>query len=504
MLTLRGDSMLYTNHLIEKQKFYADLASNPDSNIIQNHAPFIIEKELDEAPVIDSIEAIIENAIDISEKIIPEQTNYLIAKEVNLYRQLLTEALAQLPLTAICLIQEHGHKFNNTDDETNFGDVDDEQESQLNRLSVHFQTTQQLATLDGLDSSTYLEAKQKLVELLTTFKYTAEQIKKISALAIYAFYQNQPNHHSQSRSANPKQQLAFDKILKLSNLNASKLQRELKQLSFEFHNNAILSDFLLPANTITEILIEQILATEQQWLKARQKLAEANSRLVFFITNQYKGSFLDFNDLVQEGQSGLLKAVDRFDPERGFQFSTYAAYWIRQAISRALTRNERVVRLPFGKMANIQKVNRAKHELFSKKGSEATIKELANYTQLSEAEIAQILVISQTATSLDAPVDEEENSVTKVDYLEQQVFTHPLTKISDQQLQLAISEAIKILSPKEAHVINCRFGITHKHEMTLEEIGHELQLTRERVRQIQISAIQKMKRHFGAQLSIFL
>ncbi len=497
--------MLYTNHLLEQQKFYSDLASNADSGIIKGQEFFIVEKESDDPITIEPIALDSTIECELPAKSIPEETNYSIAKELDLHRRELVETLAQLPLTALCLLHKHEQKPNNSDDDASaLTEQDSEQESQITTLAHYFQHAQQLASTEGLQSHNYLSAKHDIINYLKDFSYTAEQLKKISALTLYAYYQNQPLLNDDSKLLATKQRMAFNKILSLSNLNATKLQRELAQLSFEFCNNTTLSDFLLPGDALTEELIEKILITEQSWLKTRQKLAEVNSRLVFFIANQYKGSFLEFGDLVQEGQSGLLKAVDRFDHERGFQFSTYAAYWIRQAISRALTRNERVVRLPFGKMANIHKVNRAKHQLFAEKGSEATTKELAAFTKLSEQDVANILVISQTATSLDAPVDEDENSATKGDYLEQQVFSHPLNKISDQELHQTINEAIKILSPKEAHVINCRFGITTKHEMTLEEIGHELHLTRERVRQIQIAAMQKMKRHFGSQLSIFL
>lgn len=485
--------MLYTNHLIEHQKYYSDLASNADPDVINSAEVFLSERESGDV-VIFELPSITNEAPEQSN---PENTNIDMAKEISKHRQNLVQALAQIPLTALCLLRKHEHC--NPADDSAFND--NEAESQFSNLSLYYQAAQQLALNEGLNSLNFYQAKQKLAECLQTFVFSAEQLKNIATLVIFAFYQSNQQPVVQGSS---KQKIAFEKILNLSNLSSVQLQQDLKQLDCKLTTHSTLSNFLLPPAEITQTLVERILISEQLWLKTRKNLAEANTRLVLYISNQYKGSFLEFNDLVQEGQSGLLKAVDRFDYQRGFQFSTYAAYWIRQAISRALTRNERIVRLPFGKMANVHKVNRAKHQLFALKGSEPTIKELAAYTQLSEADVANILIIAQTATSLDAPVDEGENSVTRADYLEQQVFKHPLNKISESELTEAINQAISFLSPKEAQVINCRFGINSDTEMTLEEIGRELNLTRERVRQIQISAMQKIKRQFGSQLSIFL
>jgi len=225
---------------------------------------------------------------------------------------------------------------------------------------------------------------------------------------------------------------------------------------------------------------------------------------VLFIANQYKGGFLDFDDLVQEGQTGLLKAVDRYNHELGFQFSTYAGYWIRQAISRALTRSERVVRLPFGQMANINKVYRAKDELLTKNGREPNRAELAEYTDLSLEEINNILSISQTAMSFDGESDDEEQSFGPADFLEQQVFTPAFGTIAEKELEHILNGAIETLDTREAKVIRSHFGVNCDCEMTLQEIGNELHLTRERVRQIQVAALNKIRRSFGEQLLSFL
>jgi RNA polymerase primary sigma factor len=232
-------------------------------------------------------------------------------------------------------------------------------------------------------------------------------------------------------------------------------------------------------------------------------MASANTRLVLFIANQYKSCFLDFDDLVQEGQTGLLKAVDRFNPDLGFQFSTYSSYWIRKAISRALSRGERVVRVPCGQMATINKVYRAKDELTLKTGIEPSISALAEYTKMSEQEINTIMSISQTALPLEN-FDDDDESAAPIDFLEQNVFTHAFVEMAENDLTRVLNQAMHILNPREAKVISCHFGIDNDHEMTLQEIGTELNLTRERVRQIQVMALNKMKRHYGEQLLSFL
>jgi len=259
----------------------------------------------------------------------------------------------------------------------------------------------------------------------------------------------------------------------------------------------------LPMNALMAVLPE-LLETEATWLKTRQKLASANVKLVLFIANQYKASFLDFDDLVQEGQSGLLKAVDRFDHRLGFQFSTYAGYWIRQAISRALSRNERVVRVPCGQVANINKVFRCKDQFLCKEGREPTMQELAELTKLSANEVNNLLAISQSATALEGYEEEGEVAFAPIDYIEQNVFTSSYKQIAKTDLEGLLAKAITGLNPREAKVICSHFGVDVDDAMTLQEIGVELNLTRERVRQIQVIALEKIKRNLGEELEVFL
>ncbi|MDP3589714.1 MAG: sigma-70 family RNA polymerase sigma factor, partial [Methylobacter sp.] len=179
------------------------------------------------------------------------------------------------------------------------------------------------------------------------------------------------------------------------------------------------------------------------------------------------------------------------------------AYWIKQAMSRALSRCERVVRVPCEQVANIHKVLRAKTELLAKMGREPTIKELTEYSKMPNEQINAILSVSQTAVSLEN-LDDDDESLAPIDFLEQQVFAHPFKKTEQSELRAWIAKAVKILDPRELKIICCHFGINTSHEMTLQEIGAELHLTRERVRQIQVKALNKIKLSYGKQLMSFL
>ncbi|NOT85422.1 MAG: sigma-70 family RNA polymerase sigma factor [Methylococcaceae bacterium] len=433
----------------------------------------------------------------------PEHFNIILAKDIAKHRNELTTRLSEIPLTALWLLNKYGQKCYIENDTLLDNDTLNTDE-QITALADRYHAAQTSAQQLGFDSPQFLQSKQQLSEALQSFPYTAEQLKAISTIVSYAYYLNTHQVTGNVQAKTGVQAAILKRMQKLVNLKQGKLANELKQLGLGNAVNPLLADFLLPPDTALNTALLHLIGTEECWLNARQKLAQANNRLVLYLANQYKGGFLDFNDLVQEGQSGLLKAVDRFDHLRGFKFSTYAVYWIRQGISRSLTRNERVVRLPFGQMANIGKLYRAKDLFYLKTGREISLAELAEQTELSEAEINVLLRISQTATSLDTPVGDDDNGMTLSDFMEQQVFDQPLNKIAEQELTRAISTAINSLSEKEAKVICCRFGLNSTDEMTLEDIGHELNLTRERVRQIQVSAINKLKQHFGKELLSFL
>ena len=421
-----------------------------------------------------------------------ENSNSQIARQLKDEKSRLINALSQFPVTALWLLNEYKHNrcIAEQDDEAT---LESEVVTALSDIKKNFYILSHKALTDV----SYTVDKQNLATALQLFPFSFHDLTKLVNVIVYAYKFRglcyQPTHNGGNNSNLILKRL--EGLSRHSSINASRWT----DISLAYDEQ-----FLFLSSSDMQKYFTEVVFSEHLWLELRQKLASSNSRLVLFIANQYKGGFLDFDDLVQEGQIGLLKAVDRFDYRLGFQFSTYAGYWIRQAISRSLSRCERVVRVPCGQVANINKVFRTKDQFIAQTGREPTIKELTEFAKLSNDEIHAILSFSQTAMPLEGSEEDEENSFAPIDFLEQQVFTHSFMKIAQTDLETLIDKAIKILNPREAKVICCHFGVDSDNEMTLQEIGAELNLTRERVRQIQVMALDKIKRSFGEQLMSFL
>jgi len=422
-----------------------------------------------------------------------ENSNIQIARKLKDEKSRLINALSQFPVTALWLLNEYEQKAY-TAEQDDEATLESDLTTALADINHYFHSLSRKAITDA----SYAVDKQNLVTALQLFPFSFHDLTKIVDVIVYAYKFRglcyQPTAHTGEYNSD----LIFKRLEGLSRRRSNKFPKWSDILL------AYDEQFLFLSSSDMHKYFTDVVFSEHLWLGLRQKLASANSRLVLFIANQYKGGFLDFDDLVQEGQTGLLKAVDRFDFRLGFQFSTYAGYWIRQAISRSLSRCERVVRVPCGQVANINKVYRNKDQFIAKTGREPTIRELAECAKLSNEEIHSILSISQTAISLEGSEEDEESSFAPIDFLEQQVFTHSFLKIAQTDLESLINKAIKILNPREAKVICYHFGVDADNEMTLQEIGNELNLTRERVRQIQVVALDKIKRSFGEQLMSFL
>jgi RNA polymerase primary sigma factor len=421
-----------------------------------------------------------------------ENSNFQIARQLKDEKSRLINALSQFPVTALWLLNEYKHNrcIAEQDDEAT---LESELAAALSDIRKYFY----LLSHKALTDVSYTVDKQNLATALQLFPFSFHDLIKLVDVIVYAYKFRglcyQPPHSGGSNS-----NLILKRLEGLSRHSSIKASRW-PDISLAYDEQ-----FLFLSGSDMQKYFTEVVFSEHLWLKLRQKLASSNSGLALFIANQYKGGFLDFDDLVQEGQIGLLKAVDRFDYRLGFQFSTYAGYWIRQAISRSLSRCERVVRVPCGQVANINKVFRTKDQFIAQTGREPTLKELAEFAKLSNDEIHAILSFSQTAMPLEGFDEDEESSFAPIDFLEQQVFTHSFMKIAQTDLKALIDKVIKILNPREAKVICCHFGVDSDNEMTLQEIGAELNLTRERVRQIQVMALDKIKRSFGEQLLSFL
>lgn len=291
---------------------------------------------------------------------------------------------------------------------------------------------------------------------------------------------------------------------------------DISQLALDIlHKLHFLSVYLIEASDVVERklkhlgLLESAYKNQLQYCRyelkhLRQEMIASNTGLVGFVAHKYKTVSLSFEDLMQEGMVGLIKAVDRFDPERGNCFSTYAIYWIRQAISRLIVKQDKVVPLPVALAEKSSPIFEAMRNTYLQHERWPTLAELKASCDMSEQDIKTISSYYQSTYLQDTSASEDDDGMLMMEKMQQQQFSQPLDDLIDTDLASYMDRAVATLPEKQATILAMRFGLKNHTEMTLQAVADQLQVTRERVRQIQNEALQKLKQQFGFDLMLFL
>jgi RNA polymerase primary sigma factor len=280
--------------------------------------------------------------------------------------------------------------------------------------------------------------------------------------------------------------------MKMGECNADIVERHMEAINSAQHKLVQIQERAgLPISELKEVNRRMSIG-EAKARRAKKEMVEANLRLVISIAKKYTNRGLQFLDLIQEGNIGLMKAVDKFEYRRGYKFSTYATWWIRQAITRSIADQARTIRIPVHMIETINKLNRISRQMLQEMGREPTPEELAVRMEMPEDKIRKVLKIAKEPISMETPIGDDEDSHLG-DFVEDTSITAPVDAATVVGLKNATTEILDTLTQREAKVLRMRFGIDMNTDHTLEEVGKQFDVTRERIRQIEAKALRKLR-----------
>ena len=365
-------------------------------------------------------------------------------------------------------------------------------------------TEENRAKLQGLleeSKKTGKVASKKLVETLDAVDATEEQTEKfydvLEAAGVEIDVSDVLDLIGTAELDNPtlsEMQAIEDEGLDVSNENIEDIDDSNVKLDdpIRMYLKEIGKIKLLSPEEELEVAKKMVEGSEQEKDAARKRMSEANLRLVVSIAKRYVGRGMQLLDLIQEGNLGLMKAVEKFDYTKGYKFSTYATWWIRQSITRAIADQARTIRIPVHMVETINRVLRTSHSMVQKLGREPTTTEIAQELHMEVSKVEEILKIAQEPVSLETPIGEEDDSHLG-DFIQDDEASQPSEEASYTLLREQLEEVLSTLTPREEQVLRMRFGLVDGKPHTLEEVGKEFDVTRERIRQIESKALRKLR-----------